>query len=38
MDFKPHIAKDLKTMDPRIFGEGPMGIRDEILAKVKSAR
>lgn len=38
MDFKPHIAKDLKTMDPRIFAEGPMGIRDEILAKVKSAR
>jgi len=33
MDFKPLIAKDLKTMDPRIFAEGPMGIRDEILAK-----
>jgi propionate CoA-transferase len=38
MDFKPLIAKDLKTMDPRIFAEGPMGIRDEILAKVKKGR
>lgn len=33
MEFKPIIAEDLKTMDPRIFTEGPMGIRDEILAK-----
>ncbi len=35
MDFKPVIASDLKTMDPRIFSEKtPMGIKKEILAKV----
>ena len=34
MCFKPLIASDLKSMDPRIFRpEMPMGIRDEILAK-----
>jgi len=38
MEFKPLIAKDLKTMDPRIFSEGPMGIRDEIINKEKAAK
>jgi propionate CoA-transferase len=33
MEFKPKIAQDLKRMDARIFQEGPMGIKDEILAK-----
>ena len=33
MEFKPHIAKDLKLMDARIFQEGPMGIKAEIMAK-----
>ena len=35
MDFKPLVAENLKTMDPRIFVDAPMGIKDEILAKVK---
>ncbi|MBC7341495.1 MAG: acyl CoA:acetate/3-ketoacid CoA transferase [Clostridia bacterium] len=35
MDFEPRIAKDLKVMDPRIFRDEPMGIREEILAKAK---
>ncbi|MCE5335613.1 MAG: acyl CoA:acetate/3-ketoacid CoA transferase [Desulfobacteraceae bacterium] len=34
MEFKPHIAVDLKPMDPRIFSEKiPMGIGPEIMAK-----
>lgn len=33
MEFKPKIAQDLKRMDARIFQEGPMGIKAEILAK-----
>jgi len=33
MELKPLIAKDLKTMDPRIFREEPMGIKEEILAE-----
>lgn len=34
MEFMPLIARDLKTMDPRIFDEKtPMGIKSEILAK-----
>jgi propionate CoA-transferase len=33
MEFKPIIAKDLKTMDPRIFADKPMNIRAEIMAK-----
>ncbi len=35
MEFKPIIAKDLKLMDARLFQEGPMGIKAEILAKGK---
>ncbi|TAL32338.1 MAG: acyl CoA:acetate/3-ketoacid CoA transferase [Spirochaetes bacterium] len=30
MDFEPRVASDLRPMDPRIFLEGPMGIREEI--------
>ena len=29
MDFCPEIAPDLKEMDPRLFCQGPMGIREE---------
>ena len=35
MEFKPLVAQNLKTMDARIFTDAPMGIRDEILSKVK---
>jgi propionate CoA-transferase len=35
MDFKPHIAPDLRPMDQRIFLEGPMGIRNEIASRKK---
>ena len=31
MAFKPRISDQLKTMDARIFGEGPMGLRDLLL-------
>lgn len=33
MEFEPEIASELKLMDERIFRDGPMGIRDEILNK-----
>lgn len=36
MEFKPIIAEDLKHMDKRIFAEGKMGIREEIIAKKRS--
>lgn len=36
MEFKPLIAPDLKQMDARIFCEPAMGIKEQILAKVKS--
>lgn len=36
MEFKPLIAPDLKQMDARIFCESAMGIKEQILAKVKS--
>ncbi len=35
MDFKPHIASDLKRMDERLFKAAPMNLRPEILAKAK---
>lgn len=35
MDFKPQISPDLKLMDARLFGEGVMGIKDEILSRAK---
>ena len=37
MDFKPHIAPDLRPMDQRIFFEGPMGIRNEIASRKKQS-
>jgi propionate CoA-transferase len=30
--FEPKVAPDLKRMDERIFRDGPMGLRDDILA------
>lgn len=32
MGFQPKVAPDLRLMDPRIFRDGPMGLRDDILA------
>ena len=32
MDFRPAISTTLKTMDPRIFRDETMGIRDDMLA------
>ena len=29
MDFRPRIAADLRTMDPRIFRSGPIGLRQD---------
>ncbi len=28
MGFKPIIAKDLKTMDPKFFTDGPLGLKE----------
>jgi propionate CoA-transferase len=35
MDFRPHIASDLKDMDARLFRDEPMNMRAEIMAKAK---
>ena len=35
MDFTPIIAKDLKLMDENLFSDGPVGMKDLILAKSK---
>lgn len=35
MEFRPKVASDLKTMDPALFRDGPMGIRTEFLARAK---
>lgn len=35
MEFTPLVSENLKLMDARIFVDAPMGIKDEILAKVK---
>ena len=35
MEFTPLVSENLKTMDARIFVDAPMGIKDEIMAKVK---
>lgn len=37
MGFLPQIAADLRTMDPRIFAEGKMGIQEEIMCKRKTS-
>ena len=33
MGFRPRISPQLRTMDARIFGDGPMGLRDLLLAQ-----
>lgn len=33
MDFEPRVSTDLRQMDPRIFREGPMGLRRAILER-----
>jgi propionate CoA-transferase len=38
MEFKPIIRNDPKLMDAAIFGEGPMGLRERMLAIPLSAR
>lgn len=38
MDVAVRIADDLKTMDARLFRDGPMGVRDEILARPPAPR
>lgn len=35
MDFAPLVSENLKLMDARIFVDAPMGLKEEILAKVK---
>jgi acyl CoA:acetate/3-ketoacid CoA transferase len=35
MGFKPIIVKSLKEMDKRIFNDGKMGIKDELMQKFK---
>ncbi len=37
MGFQPRIAKNLKRMDRRVFEEGPMGIRQEILKRAAAS-
>src|SRR5882672_3531059 len=32
MDFKPLVSAQLSLMDPRIFAEGPMGLRQDLLS------
>ena len=32
MDFMPAIAADLQLMDPALFGQGPIGLRERLLA------
>jgi propionate CoA-transferase len=38
MDFAPLIAKDLGTMDPRIFRQEPMGLREEMVVVPLASR
>jgi propionate CoA-transferase len=38
MDFKPSIAKDLKTMDARLFAPGLMGLGPQVSAKPRLFR
>ena len=32
MDFEPVVSPHLRTMDERIFGDGPMGLRNDLLS------
>lgn len=36
MEFVPHIAEDLKTMDERIFRDEPMGLAQDIFEQQAS--
>jgi propionate CoA-transferase len=38
MDFRPAISPDLKLMDAAIFAQGPLGLRDRLLAKPLAER
>lgn len=38
MEFMPAIARDLMLMEPALFREGAMGLRERLLAKPLSAR
>ena len=38
MDFVPAISSQLRLMDPRLFAESPLGLRDRLLAMPMSAR
>ena len=38
MGFRPAVAADLKTMDPRLFRAGPMGLAGDIQAKPRGYR
>jgi propionate CoA-transferase len=38
MAFRPLIAPDLRSMDPRIFSPGPMGLRNDLLGMPMAAR
>jgi propionate CoA-transferase len=31
MDFEPNLSNDLKLMDPRIFRDGPMSLRQDLV-------
>jgi len=33
MSFRPHIPRPPRLMDPRIFAEGSMHLRDDILTE-----
>lgn len=36
MEFKPIISKDLKLMDPVLFSEKDLGLRDRFLKTINS--
>jgi len=38
MDFTPEVANGLRTMDPRIFREEPMGLREEMVVLPLASR
>jgi len=35
MEFTPIVAEDLKIMDPKLFSEGLIGLKEHVLAKAK---
>jgi propionate CoA-transferase len=38
MDFRPHVASDLRRMDAALFEEAPMGLRRRLLAQPLASR